>query len=80
MTAETLVVEARRNREEAVSGSVNVHDALTLLLGIVLESCEYEREMSSTPAVVARALALLIASIEDSGGEDDDDSGEEWKT
>lgn len=66
MTAEELVAEARRNRVESTH-DVNVHKALTMIIDeLVLKSCEYEREPKSTPAVVARALASLIASIEES--------------
>lgn len=67
MTAKELVAEARRNRVAGATGVVNVHKALTMIIDdIVLKSCDYEREPTSTPAIVARALAALIASIEDS--------------
>lgn len=65
MTAARLVAEARRNRVEDAP-VVNVPEALTLLLELVLGSFDYELQRSSTPAVVARALAILIANLEDS--------------
>lgn len=66
MTAKELVVDARRNRSESARPVVNVHQALTLILDMILGSFEYDREPQSTPAVVARAIAALIAGVEDS--------------
>lgn len=69
MTAERLIVESRRMRIRGDSDhqwdESKTREALTLLLGMVLESCDYDREPRSMPAFVARALAATIANIED---------------
>lgn len=70
MTVEQLVAEARVNRTPgSLADSMTksqLREALVLTLGIVLESCDYENELRSTPAIVARALAALAARVEDS--------------
>jgi hypothetical protein len=69
MKAETLIAEsrsARTSQPRSVADLAYVKHALTALLRIVLSSVDYERDASSTPAVVARALAAIISEVEDS--------------
>lgn len=68
MTAEQLIADSRRSRVRTPGfqwDESKTREALTILLGMVLESCDYESEPRSMPAIVARALANTIANIED---------------
>lgn len=69
MTTEQLIAESRRMRirpgPDHQWDESKTREALTLLLGMVLESCDYDREPRSMPAFVARALASTISHIED---------------
>jgi hypothetical protein len=72
MTATQLVVEAREqcrsDRPTAITSHSQVGQALTILLDLVLASCDYTLKPNATPTVVARALAILIADIEEFEG------------
>ena len=71
MTAKELVAEAHRNREPGATPRLvdgeYLRTVLTMILDLVLnDNGQCEREPSSGRAVVARAIAALIATVEDS--------------
>jgi hypothetical protein len=73
MTATQLVNEAREqfrsDRQTGITSHSQVGQALMILLDLVLASCDYTLKPNATPTVVARALAILIADIEEFEGE-----------
>lgn len=62
MTAEELVAQAAENRLE--QKRVDIRDALVTILEALLESCDYDANLESAPAMFARMIAAAIASID----------------
>lgn len=67
MTTEELIAIARhhslRPRPEATLEQVE--ENLRAMLDMLVLDCDYEREPTSTPALVARRLAIIVADLED---------------
>jgi hypothetical protein len=72
MTATELVLEAHSQRRSKggarLTDYAQVAQALMILLDVVLASCNYELQPNKTPTMVARALSLAIADLEEFEG------------
>lgn len=72
MTATELVLEAqsqrRTNGGSRLTDYAQVGQALMILLDLVLASIDYNLKPNTTPTVVARALSLTIADLEEFEG------------
>jgi hypothetical protein len=69
VTTRRLVEEARRARagkEHIVANADFVQRGLRLILDLILKSLDHKLEPSTTPTVVARAIAAMISIVEDS--------------
>jgi hypothetical protein len=66
MTVEELVAQAREHRPDepppALSG---VDNGLRKLLRTLLSAFDYDAKVESGPGVVCRALAAILAEVED---------------
>lgn len=66
MNARALAAQARENRpSEAPPSLASVEHGLRKLLNTLLHGFDYEAETFSGPGVVCRALAAILAEIED---------------
>lgn len=67
MTVDQLLVEARQNMIEPRPPMTQEHllKALRMLLEALLDGLDYEGKPSSAPAFFARAIATIVADLED---------------
>lgn len=66
MTAEELIAQARENRPgEPPPSLATVDRGLRRLLRTLLSGLDYDAVVDSSPGVVCRTLAAVLAEIED---------------
>lgn len=70
MTAEELIVLARhhRLRPRPEATLERVEENLRAMLDMLVLDLDYEREPTSTPALIARRLATVLADLQDTQG------------
>ena len=65
MTADKLVAEAHANMPEPSPSLANIDRRLRQMLSNLLAAFDYETEADSSPAHICRALAVVLAEVED---------------
>lgn len=67
MTVDQLVIEARRHkrgsRPRLTQG--DLVQALRMIVQMLLDNIDYEKEPQSPPAFFARTIATIVATLED---------------
>ena len=65
MTVDELVAEARLNMPVPSPSLSHVNNRLRQMLSNLLAAFDYEAEEDSSSAVICRALAMILAEVED---------------